>query len=106
LTSYWVCSWLWRLWLSVVSSSLSSSLSSYPHDVPHPHTYRTLSKSCISSMRERIKERKRAFWLGCVEYVDDDDSEDDDDENVVVIDDDDEHNENDVDDDNIKVIDI
>ncbi len=51
-------------------------------------------------MRERIKERKRAFWLGCVEYVDDDD------ENVVVIDDDDEHNENDVDDDNIKVIDI
>jgi hypothetical protein len=52
-------------------------------------------------MRERIKERKRAFWLGCVEYVDDDD-----DENVVVIDDDDEHNENDVDDDNIKVIDI
>ena len=50
-------------------------------------------------MRERIKERKRAFWLGCVEYVDDDD------ENVV-IDDDDEHNENDVDDDNIKVMDI
>jgi len=99
LTSYWVCSWLWRLWLSVVSSSLSSSLSSYPHDVPHPHTYRPLSESCISSMRERIKERKRAFWLGCVEYVDDDD------ENVV-IDDDDEHNENDVDDDNIKVMDI
>ena len=54
-------------------------------------------------MREIIKDRKRAWWSGCVEYVDDDDdSEDDDDENVVIIDDDDEHNENDVDDDNIK----